>query len=159
MRGQLSISLFPPMWPSKWWAWASWMHDGMRMSDSLHDGWHPPGRIGSKPRGLSWKVFYILPSEVSKVQFFFGKVGHWAQLKWKNGEFDPYLSWEEVSKDLWKWKSFSHVHDSLWPHGLYSLRDSPGRNTGGIAIPFPRGSSQPRDWTQGSHIAGRFFTI
>ena len=29
----------------------------------------------------------------------------------------------------------------------------------GIAIPFSRGSSQPRDWTQVSHIAGRFFTI
>ena len=28
-----------------------------------------------------------------------------------------------------------------------------------VAIPFSRGSSQPRDWTQVSHIAGRFFTI
>ena len=27
-----------------------------------------------------------------------------------------------------------------------------------IAIPFPRGSSQPKDRTQVSHIAGRFFT-
>ena len=27
-----------------------------------------------------------------------------------------------------------------------------------VAIPFPRGSSQPRDQTQVSHIAGRFFT-
>ena len=27
------------------------------------------------------------------------------------------------------------------------------------AIPFSRGSSQPRDWTQVSHIAGGFFTI
>ena len=26
------------------------------------------------------------------------------------------------------------------------------------AFPFPRGSSQPRDWTQISRIAGRFFT-
>ena len=26
------------------------------------------------------------------------------------------------------------------------------------ALPFSRGSSQPRDWTQVSHIAGRFFT-
>ena len=29
----------------------------------------------------------------------------------------------------------------------------------GVAIPFSRGSSPPRDWTQVSHIAGRFFTI
>ena len=28
-----------------------------------------------------------------------------------------------------------------------------------IAIPFSRGSFQPRDWTQVSFIAGRFFTI
>ena len=27
-----------------------------------------------------------------------------------------------------------------------------------IAFPFSRGSSLPRDWTQVSHIAGRFFT-
>ena len=27
-----------------------------------------------------------------------------------------------------------------------------------VAIPFSRGSSQPRDQTQVSHIAGRFFT-
>ena len=28
-----------------------------------------------------------------------------------------------------------------------------------VAMPSPRGSSQPRDWTQVSWIAGRFFTI
>ena len=28
-----------------------------------------------------------------------------------------------------------------------------------IAIPFSRGSSQPRDWTQITYIAGRFFII
>ena len=28
-----------------------------------------------------------------------------------------------------------------------------------VAIPFSRGSFQPRDWTQVSYIAGRFFTI
>ena len=28
-----------------------------------------------------------------------------------------------------------------------------------VAIPFSRGSSQPRDWTQVSYTAGRFFTI
>ena len=27
-----------------------------------------------------------------------------------------------------------------------------------VAIPSPRASSQPRDWTQASHIAGRFHT-
>ena len=28
-----------------------------------------------------------------------------------------------------------------------------------VAVPFSRGSSQPRDWTQVSHIADRFFTV
>ena len=28
-----------------------------------------------------------------------------------------------------------------------------------VAVPFSRGSSQPRDWTQVSHIAGGLFTI
>ena len=27
-----------------------------------------------------------------------------------------------------------------------------------VAFPFSRGFSQPRDWTQVSHITGRFFT-
>ena len=27
-----------------------------------------------------------------------------------------------------------------------------------VAVPFSRESFQPRDWTQVSHIAGRFFT-
>ena len=33
-----------------------------------------------------------------------------------------------------------------------------GRILEWVAIPFSRGSSQPRDWTQVSRIAGRFFT-
>ena len=45
------------------------------------------------------------------------------------------------------------VSDSLQPHGLL-----PVRILEWIAIPFFRGASQPRDWTQVSHIAGRFFT-
>ena len=28
-----------------------------------------------------------------------------------------------------------------------------------VALPFSRGSSQPRDQTQVSHFAGRFFTV
>ena len=37
--------------------------------------------------------------------------------------------------------------------------DSPGTNIGMVAIPSSRGSSQPRNRTQVSHIAGRFFII
>ena len=53
------------------------------------------------------------------------------------------------------------VSDSLQHYGLYSLWNSPGQNTGvgRVAFPFSRGSSQPRDRTQVSCIAGRFFIV
>ena len=45
------------------------------------------------------------------------------------------------------------------PPGSSVHGNSPGVNTGvGCHTSF-RGYSQPRDWTQVSHIAGRFFTI
>ena len=58
-------------------------------------------------------------------------------------------------------ESESHlvVSDSLQPHGLYSPWNSPGQNTEVDSFSFFRGFSQPRDRTQVSHIAGRFFTI
>ena len=60
--------------------------------------------------------------------------------------------------------SCSVVSDSLRPHGC----SPPGSSVCGIlqasilewvAMPFSRGSSQPRDQTQVPHIAGRFFTV
>ena len=59
-----------------------------------------------------------------------------------------------------KW-SHSVVSDSLWPHGRRSSWrwDFPGKNIGGVAISFCRGSSGPRDRTWVSHMAGIFFTI
>ena len=62
-----------------------------------------------------------------------------------------------------KWKSLSHVRlcDSI-------DCNPPGSSVHGIlharilecvAVPFSRESSQPRDQTQVSHIAGRFFNI
>ena len=56
---------------------------------------------------------------------------------------------------LWKWKSLSHVQ-IFATHGLYSPWNSLGQNTG--VFVFSRGSSQPRDQTQVSHIASGFFT-
>ena len=61
-----------------------------------------------------------------------------------------------------KWSgrgSRSVMSDSLWPHGLYSLWNSPGQNTGVGSAPFSRGSSQARNQTQTSCITGIFFTI
>ena len=65
--------------------------------------------------------------------------------------------------DCYVWKSLSCV----W---LFNTMDCslPGSSVHGIlqarilawvVAPFSRGSSQPRDWTQVSCIAGRFFTI
>ena len=60
--------------------------------------------------------------------------------------------------------SCSVVFNSLWPmdwglpgssvHGILQARILES-----VAIPFSRGSSQARDWTQVSHIASKFFTI
>ena len=53
-------------------------------------------------------------------------------------------------------ESRSVLLDSFRPHGLYHgiLQ---ARILEQVAIPFSRPSSQPRDGTQVSHIAGRFF--
>ena len=45
------------------------------------------------------------------------------------------------------------------PPGSSVHWDSPGKNTGVGCCALLQGSSQPRDQTQVSHIAGRFFTI
>ena len=61
--------------------------------------------------------------------------------------------------------SCSVMSDSLRPHELYSppdssvREDSPGRILEWVAMPSSRRSSQPRNQTQVSHTAGRFFTI
>ena len=59
---------------------------------------------------------------------------------------------------LWSALRGSVMSDSLWRPGLQPAWDSPGKNTGGVATPFSRGSSRPRDWICISFIAGRFFT-
>ena len=74
------------------------------------------------------------------------------------------LPFEPLRKPIWSWwKWKSHPT-------LYDLMDCslPGSSVHGIlqarilelvAIPFSKGSSQPRDWTQVFHIAGRFSTV
>ena len=56
------------------------------------------------------------------------------------------------------WNSLSHVRLFVTPmdymvHGILQARILEW-----VASPFSRGSSQPRDWTQVSHIAGGFFS-
>ena len=70
---------------------------------------------------------------------------------------------QRLYKNPWKWMSLSRIWlctsmDCSLPgscvHGILQARI-----LGWIAFPFSRGSSQPRDWTQVSHIVGRFFTV
>ena len=51
-----------------------------------------------------------------------------------------------IMTNLWS-ESCSVVSNSLQPHGLCSPWNSQGQNTGVVAFPFSRGSSQPRQWT------------
>ena len=54
------------------------------------------------------------------------------------------------------------MSDSLWPYGLEPTRLHgilQARILEWVAIPFSLGSSQSRDWTQVSCIAGRFFMV
>ena len=59
---------------------------------------------------------------------------------------------------IYKSESRSIMSDSLRPHGLYSWWNSPGQNTGVGSLFLLQGSSQPRDQSQVSRMAGRFFT-
>ena len=70
---------------------------------------------------------------------------HWPS----DGGNNPSIKWSE---------SHSVPSDSLWPHGYIVHGILQARILEWVAIPFSRGSSQPRDQTQVSHTAGGFFT-
>ena len=94
--------------------------------------------------------------------------------RWLLTEWSFFLQWWEYSEIRQWWElhcsmlcsvlSRSVRSNSLWPHGC----SPPGSLSLGIlqakilkwaAMPSSRGSSQPRDWIQVSHIASRFFTV
>ena len=57
------------------------------------------------------------------------------------------------------WKLLSHVWLFATPWAIYTVHGLlQARILELVAFPFSRGSSQPRDQTQVSHIAGGFFT-
>ena len=60
--------------------------------------------------------------------------------------------WTRISES----ESHSVVFDSLRPHIVHGILQA--RILQGVAFPFSRGSSQPRDQIQVSCIAGGFFT-
>ena len=55
-------------------------------------------------------------------------------------------------------ESRSVVSDSATPWTVYGLWNSPGQNTGVGSLSLLQESSQPRDRTQVSHVAGGFFS-
>ena len=64
---------------------------------------------------------------------------------------------------MWKWKLLSHVQFFATPRTV--AHQAPlnqgilqARILEWVAVPFSTWSSQPRHWTQVSHIAGGFFT-
>ena len=71
---------------------------------------------------------------------------------------NPFLLSRIVSRnDLWS-ESHSVISDSWRPHRLYINGILQARILEWVAVPFSRGSSQPRDWTQVSCISDGFFT-
>ena len=78
---------------------------------------------------------------------------------------EPHTGRVEVSIFQAKWKVHAniHMHERKWKL-LTCVRlfatpwTSSCQNTAVDSLSFSRGSSQPRDWTQVSHIAGGFFT-
>ena len=57
---------------------------------------------------------------------------------------------------FWKWNLLSYVRLFVTPWTIQSMEFSRPEYWSGYSL--SRGSSQPRDWTQVSYIAGRLFT-
>ena len=70
----------------------------------------------------------------------------------------PWMTRRSDQSILKESESHSVMSDSLWPHDYTVHGIHQARSLEWVAFPFSRGSSQPRDQTQVSHIAGGFFT-
>ena len=71
--------------------------------------------------------------------------------------FNGLTPWASVSSSVKvKWKLLSHVRLFVTPWTIHGLLQA--RILEWVAFPFSRKSSQPRNWTQVSHIAGGLFT-
>ena len=83
-------------------------------------------------------------------------------IPWTVAHQDP-LSIEFSRQEYWSGLQFPSPGDlpdpGIKPGSPALQADSlPSELLEWVAIPFSRGSSQPRDWTQVSRIAGKFFT-
>ena len=77
-------------------------------------------------------------------------------IAWASCQIAFDLSWLQPSSEV-KWKSLSGGQLFVTPWTVQSMQSSRPEYWS-VAFPFSRGSSQPREWTQVSCIAGRFFT-
>ena len=103
----------------------------------------------------------LCPSREESLGTLWKECGLWNQTEWIGVLAFFFFSllvimWSEVKViqlclTLWDAIDCSAPGSSL--HGILQARVLEC-----VAIPFSRGSSQPRDWTQVSHTAGWFFT-
>ena len=76
----------------------------------------------------------------------------------KTAAEDGMVGWHHQLKGHESEVSHSVMSNCLQPHGLYSPWNSLGQNIAVDSHPLSKWSSQPKDQTQVSHIAGGFFT-
>ena len=93
-------------------------------------------------------------------------IHRWDTTAWSKATFHlcSGFSFLLTSSGMWKSKSLSHVWLFVTPwmiiaHQAPLFMEFSWEEYEWVAIPFSRGSSQPRDWTTVSCIAGRFFSI
>ena len=114
------------------------------------------GRITMNKDGIPVELFQILKDDAVKVLHSISqqiwKTQQWPQ-NWKSSVFIPIPQKSES-------ESHAFVSDSFQPHGLYSPVHGilQARILEWVALPFFQESSQLRDRTQVSHMAGGFFT-
>ena len=97
---------------------------------------------------LNWRLEWISHRQTKKSVFKQFRRSLWIT-RWLRLPVSPCIILIQTKRS----ESHSVMSDSLWPHGLLQARILEW-----VAFPFSRGSSQPRDRTQVSHIAGGFFT-
>ena len=112
----------------------------------------PSIRVFSQWAGCSHQADKVLELQLQheSFQWIFGVDFLWNWLVWT--ACFPVVVLLVTQSCLFLTPDCSSPHSSV--HGILQARV-----LGWVAIPFFKGSSWPRDWTQGSCMAGRFFTI
>ena len=110
----------------------------------------PDLHIGFSGNRLSIGNLILGSSAFSKPSLYIWKFSIHILLKPSLKDFE-----HNLASMWWKWKLLHHVwlFVTPWVHGILQARILEW-----VAVPFSRGSSQPRDRTQVSHIAGGFYT-